>query len=86
MLGQMQQGTLTHAWVQAEASLPQGWALMGLVRGPAGDGDLDPVVTLDDGWYAWAVGPDRQERVEGNGPYPHSALVDLAARLWERRV
>ena len=58
----------------------------GLVRGPAGDNDMDPVVTLDDGWYAWAVGPDRQERVEGSGPYPHTALVDLAARLRQRRV
>ena len=48
----MQQGTLTHAWTHAEASLPQGWALMGLVRGPAGDDEVDPVVPL---WRGRAV-------------------------------
>jgi len=51
----MQQGTLTHAWTLTEAAMPQGWALMGLVRGPAGADDMDPVVSLEDGWYAWAV-------------------------------
>ena len=75
-----------NAWTLASAALPQGWALMGLMRGPAGDHDMDPVVSLEGGWYAWAVSSDRLERVEGNGPYPHRALLDLAARLRERRV
>ena len=67
---------LTQAWTRAEAVKPDGWRLMGVVLGPR---EVDPVIRSES-WLAWARGP-AGERAEGIGPYPESALTDLANKL-----
>ena len=71
--------TLDRAWIAAEASLPQGWQLMGLARGPR---EADPKI-MGSSWVAWAK--SQGERLEGSGESPSQALNALAARLRERR-
>jgi hypothetical protein len=62
---------LDRAWVEAEASLPVGWRLSGLVRDP------------DEWWRAWALpgphaGDPTAAPIEGHGEAPIHALQALA--------
>lgn len=73
---------LSKAWTEAEASLPLGWELRGLVLGPR---IADPAI---DGahWVAWARAKDESKDAalppaEGSGDSPDQALNDLAKRL-----
>jgi hypothetical protein len=75
----MQHGKLTHAWVQAEASMPLGWTLLGLWR------DITPVeddtIEIGEGWFAKALGPDRRIAIEAHGESAAQALYNLAQKL-----
>lgn len=78
---------LSKAWTKAEAALPRGWELRGIVLGPR---VADPAI---DGahWVAWArakEGPKDEALppAEGSGDTPHQALNDLAKRLREMRT
>lgn len=73
----MRHGTLTHAWVQAEAALPLEWRLMGIVLGPS---DAEALVPPDM-WVAWAKGPKPGDEGAGMGESPQAALYNLAKRL-----
>jgi hypothetical protein len=66
-------GALSMAWVSAEAALPLGWRLTGLLRVPSSDD-----------WMATAAGPLPEHRAEGRGGHPAQALVRLAEKLRER--
>lgn len=76
----MQEGKLTLAWTKAEALLPLGWRLMGVVAGPR---EADPIIRSES-WIAWADGPEG-ERAEGDGGFPAQALNKLSERLRELR-
>jgi hypothetical protein len=77
---------LDAAWAEAEAALPEGWALFGVSR----PGDAEK-------YWASATGPvvkgrcnmDREHedypRENGYGDTPAAALIALAARLRENR-
>jgi hypothetical protein len=59
------------AWVEAEASLPVGWRVSGLVRSP------------DESWRAWALpgphaGDPMAAPIEGRGLAAEQALRALA--------
>ena len=76
--------SLAKAWTEAEAALPKGWELRGLVLGPR---VADPAV---DGphWVARARAKDGSKDealppAEGSGESPLKALIDLAKRLRE---
>ena len=76
--------SLARAWTEAEAALPRGWELRGLVLGPR---VADPAV---DGPHrvAWPRAKDGSKDealppAEGSGDTPHEALIDLAKRLRE---
>jgi hypothetical protein len=80
------QAGMSKAWAAAEASLPRGWELRGLVLGPR---VADPAI---DGahWVAWArAKEDSQDAAlppaEGSGDTPDQALNDLARRLRQLR-
>lgn len=74
---------IASGWREAEGSLPPGWRLMGVVRGPRG---AHPEVAGHD-WVAWARPDpgagmaDDIPDVEGSGPTAAAALGDLAERL-----
>ena len=77
---------LSKAWIEAEAALPRGWQLRGLVLGPR---VADPAI---DGphWVAWARAKEGSKDealppAEGSGDAPHQALIDLMRRLREVR-
>ena len=76
----MRDGTLTHAWVQAETSLPHDWTLMGVVLGLR---EHDPVIH-EAAWMAWARGPGHGH-AEATGHTPEEALSNLSIRLAEIR-
>jgi hypothetical protein len=67
---------LTYAWIDAEATLPTGWQIMGVVRGPR---EVDPTIRSAT-WTAWARGP-AGDRVEGSGDTPERALLQLAETM-----
>ena len=77
----MRDGTLTYAWVRAEAALPLQWILMGVVRGPRDAEALMPAGV----WTAWAKGPREGQEAAGTGESPQAALRNLAKRLAELR-
>lgn len=74
---------LSGRWAEAEESLPPGWRVMGIVRGPRG---AHPEVSGHH-WVAWArPDPDAGMAddipdVEGSGLTPQAALGDLAEKL-----
>jgi hypothetical protein len=77
---------MSKAWTAAEASLPNGWELRGLVLGPR---VADPAI---DGahWVAWARAKEDSKDAslppaEGSGESPDQALNDLAERLRKLR-
>jgi hypothetical protein len=45
---------MTHTWTRVEALKPDGWRMMGVVRGPR---EADPAIRRDT-WAAWARGPN----------------------------
>ena len=62
---------MTPAWIDAEASLPVGWRVTGLVREP------------DESWRAWALpgphaGDPSASPIEGRGLAAEHALRALA--------
>jgi hypothetical protein len=63
-------------WQAAEAALPPGWALRGVVRGPR---EVDPTIR-GSGWVAWARGPTG-ERLESKADTPAAALAELTTEL-----
>jgi hypothetical protein len=65
-------GALSQAWVTAEASLPLGWEITGLMR-------------FGDEWIAFSEGPSSDEHIEASGAFVVQALNRLAERLRERR-
>jgi hypothetical protein len=65
-------GALSMAWISAEAAMPLGWRLTGLLR----DGD---------DWLATAEGPPDGQRAEGRGDQPDKALRRLADDLLRLR-
>jgi hypothetical protein len=65
-------GTLSQAWVTAEASLPLGWRITGLMR-------------FGYEWIAFSEGPTDDEHIEASGAFVVQALNRLADRLRERR-
>jgi hypothetical protein len=67
---------LTQAWTRAEASLPHGGSIRGLVLGPR---EVAPVIRSAV-WVAWARGRNGEHQ-EGEGNYPEGALLDLATKL-----
>ena len=69
-------GALSQAWVTVEASLPEGWLLLGVTRDPQ----------WPDRWTAIAIGPLHPIDVAtGKGDRPEKALMRLADELRERR-
>ena len=73
--GGMQEGKLTHAWVQAEAALPLEWILMGVVRGPRDAEALMPAGI----WTAWAKGPREGQEAAGTRVFLELSLAEYAA-------
>jgi hypothetical protein len=72
----MPEAGLTESWNAAEAALPVGWELMGVVRGPR---DADPQIRSE-AWVAWMRSPEGI-RVEGEGDSPEQALSALAENM-----
>lgn len=72
--------SLDAAWAEAEAALPEGWAIDGLYRVVARtslEREWEVIVHEDD----WQGDEDNHH---GRGPTPAAALRALAARLRER--
>jgi hypothetical protein len=65
-------GALSQAWVTAEASLPLGWQITGLMR-------------FGDEWIAFSEGPSSDEHIEASGAFVVQAFNHLDERLRERR-
>jgi hypothetical protein len=65
-------GALSQAWVSAEAALPLGWQLSGLMR-------------FGGEWIAFSEGPAADDHLEASGRYAEQALRRLSDRLRERR-
>jgi len=65
-------GALSQAWVAAEASLPLGWQLTGLMR-------------FGGEWVAFSEGPGEADHLEASGPYAYEALKRLSDRLRSQR-
>jgi len=65
-------GALSQAWTAAEASLPLGWQLTGLMR-------------FGGKWVAFSEGPGGADHLEASGLYAYEALKRLSDRLRERR-
>lgn len=65
-------GALSMAWVSAEAALPLGWRLTGLMA-------------FGDEWVAFSSGPASDQHVEASGRYAEQALRRLADALRELR-
>lgn len=74
---------ISRAWVAAQAALPLGWELLGVVKGPR---VADPQVNSPD-WCAWAkprsdAAASAGEAVAvGLGQTPEAALSRLAENL-----
>jgi hypothetical protein len=64
-------GALSQAWVTAEASLPLGWRLTG-------------VMMFGDEWIAFSNGDTLDDRPEASGAHAAQALTRLAEALRER--
>ena len=73
---------LTECWRGAMAAKPSTWQLQGVACGPR---EIDPAVSSDEEWCAWARGPDR-ERLEGRGSSPQDALLELTVRFRELKA
>ena len=65
-------GALSQAWVSAEASLPLGWRLTGLMQFGAE-------------WIAFSNGANPEDHIEASGAHAAQALARLADALRERR-
>jgi len=65
-------GDLSQAWVSAEAALPLGWRLTGLMQFGAG-------------WVAFSNGAEPDDHLEAGGAHAAQALARLAEALRERR-
>ena len=65
-------GALSQAWVTAEASLPLGWLLTGVMR-------------FGDDWIAFSNGPEPDDHIEACGDCVDQALRRMADLLRERR-
>jgi hypothetical protein len=65
-------GALSLARVSAEAALPHGWQLSGLMKFGAE-------------WIAFSEGPAPDDHLEASGRYAEQALRRLGNRLRERR-
>jgi len=65
-------GALSQAWIAAEASLPLGWQLTGLMR-------------FGGEWVAFSEGPGDGDHLEACGIHAYEALTRLGDRLRERR-
>jgi hypothetical protein len=65
-------GALSQAWTSAEASLPLGWQLTGLMR-------------FGGEWVAFSEGPGDGDHLEACGIHAYEALTRLGDRLRERR-
>ena len=65
-------GALSQAWTSAEASLPLGWNVTGLMR-------------FGGEWVAFSEGPTADDHIEASGTYAYQALQRLSERLRERR-
>lgn len=65
-------GALSQAWVSANASLPQGWKIVGLWR-------------FSDAWISLAEGPSFDDYLSGSGRYAEQALRRLSDGLRELR-
>ena len=65
-------GALSQAWVSAEAALPLGWQLSGLMK-------------FGGEWVAFSEGPSSDDHLEASGRYAEQALRRLSDRLRERR-
>ena len=65
-------GALSQAWVSAEAALPLGWQLSGLMK-------------FGGEWVAFSEGPTVDDHLEASGRYAEQALRRLSDRLRERR-
>lgn len=68
---------LTAAWTAAEAALPDGWLLKGVVLGPR---VADPAIG-DAQWVAWARSSENGEAISGHGATAVDALHRLADEL-----
>jgi hypothetical protein len=74
--------SLDAAWAEAEAALPEGWAIDGVMRGDPGPWVASSTASvisahIADDWR-WA-----ESHHDGYGPTPAAALRDLAAKLRE---
>ena len=65
-------GAISQSWIAAEASLPLGWRLTGLMR-------------FGGEWVAFSEGPGDGDHLEASGIYAYEALKRLSDRLRERR-
>ena len=65
-------GALSQAWTSAEAALPLGWHVTGLMR-------------FGGQWVAFSEGPTADDHIEASGIYAYQALQRLSDRLQERR-
>jgi hypothetical protein len=63
---------ISQAWVTAEASLPFGWELAGLMR-------------FGDAWITFSTGPAADDHLGASDTYAHEALNRLAGALRELR-
>lgn len=65
-------GALSHSWAAAEAALPFGWQIAGLVR-------------QGEGWLATAQEPRDEEKVAAYGPTQYQALGRLVGQVRQLR-
>jgi hypothetical protein len=76
---------LSKAWVEAEAAVPHGWRVMGVVLGPR---EVDPRIASAE-WCAWARPASEHAdfaaypSVEGRGDSALTALNALTRNLRE---
>jgi hypothetical protein len=82
----VQEGKLTWLWTRAEAGLPLGWLLVGVMHhevikrwSPAAE--LSSRWRTDDDWVALAVEADGPGSASGSGSHPEQALANLAEEL-----
>jgi hypothetical protein len=72
----LEQSGLNRAWISAEAALPHGWRLEGVICSSTGLA----LEQRSDRWRAMAGGPNG-ETIEGEGDGPIPALNALAREL-----
>jgi len=63
---------MSQAWVSAQASLPNGWQLTGLMR-------------FGEEWLALSNGPAADQHIEASGRYAEQALQRLSQALRRQR-